>query len=188
MLDKTILDKIASAKKIAVFGWPATGKSTFSLGLSDILKIHLSSLDELRWRDVENGKKNDEKFLKEYNKIIKKESWIIEGNALDWIDSRLEYSDIVFYFDSTPKQCIELYHRRKNYLKQKELDKRTLAENLHIMEDGFDEWVKTRYSKKIENLKPVLKNYNDKVIVIKTFDDVDSALSEIKRSINIKNI
>lgn len=178
-----LLKKIVATKKIAVFGWPATGKTTFSSKLFEILQIPLYELDEIRWKYFQDGKKDDEKFLMEYNEILSKPKWIIEGNALDWIDSRLKIADILFFFDSTVEKSIDQYHRRRDkLLKEGGADK--ISNKIHAKNPTeFDIWVKTRFSKKIENLRPVLENYKDKIYIVKDFSDVDEITKEIEKII-----
>lgn len=175
-----LISSIKNANKITVFGWPATGKTTFSSVLSTLLNLPLYSLDNIRWKNLKDNKKNDEEFLKEYNKIIKQDKWLIEGNALDWIDSRLKLSNIIFYFDSTPEQSIRLYQKRAQFIEQQKQGQKDFDENLHTM-SGFEEWVKTRYAKKIENLKPILKNFNYKLIVVKNFEEINLILNELSK-------
>lgn len=157
--------------KIAIFGWPATGKSTLGEVLSNKLDIELYSLDLIRWKYSENGVKNDDKFLKDYNEIIKQDKWIIEGNALDFIDSRLEQADLLIFFDSTADKCIKNYIERENKIilnveKRKKFDCNKTTGNMI-------NWIKDRYEKKIELLRPKLINYNNKLVIINNYDELN---------------
>lgn len=157
--------------KIAIFGWPATGKSTLGEVLSNKLDIELYSLDLIRWKYSENGVKNDDKFLKDYNVIIKQDKWIIEGNALDFIDSRLEQADLLIFFDSTADKCIKNYIERENKIilnveKRKKFDCNKTTGNMI-------NWIKDRYAKKIELLRPKLIKYNNKLVIINNYDELN---------------
>ena len=110
---------LLESNKIAIFGWPATGKTTLGQLLSRKLGIKLYSLDIIRWKYSENGIKNNERFLKDYKNIIKKDKWIIEGNALDYIDSRLEKADLLIFFESNIEECIKNYTTREIKVKRK---------------------------------------------------------------------
>lgn len=167
--------KILLSKKIAIFGWPATGKSTFGNILSEMTNIELFSLDIIRWKYSNNGIKDDNYFLEEYEKILKKEEWIIEGNALDFIDSRLEQSDILIFFDSTVDTCIKNYTAREEKLKLGQ-EKRLNFDESKTKSDTI-EWIKNRYSKKIDNLRPILNNYKDKLIIINNYDELNDLIS-----------
>lgn len=173
---KTISDLLVS-KKIAIFGWPASGKSTFGDFLSQKIKIELYSLDEIRWKYITDGIKDDSKFLNAYEKILEKEKWIMEGNALDWIDSRLEQADILIFFDSTIEKCIENYENRENKIKLGE-EKRLHFDTAKTSNDTID-WIKNRYSKKIEKLKPNLSKYKNKLIIINNYEELNDIMKKI---------
>lgn len=173
-------DKLLISNRIAIFGWPATGKSTLAELLKEKLNLPLFSLDNLRWKGLNNGKKDDEAFLAEYNKILTKNKWIIEGNALDWIDSSLNLSDTLIFFDSSPEQSVKNYLDRQQKVKSGK--EKRVGLNLDLNIDNTTEWIKTRYANKIVNLRPKLQQYKDKLIVIQNFDE----LEKIEKFINSK--
>lgn len=172
-----MIHNLMVAKKIAIFGWPASGKSTFGKFISEKLNIKLYSLDLIRWKYSKDGIKDDIKFLEEYTNILKKEKWIIDGNALDWIDSRLNESDILIFFDSTIDICIENYQNREKKVQSGE-EERLNFDASKTMKDAT-EWIKNRYSKKIEKLKPILNNYSDKLIVINNYAELNDIIEKI---------
>lgn len=168
-----ILDK----KKIAIFGWPASCKSTLGRVLSGKLGIELYSLDLIRWKYSSQCIKDDEKFLEEYETILKRDEWIIEGNALDWIDSRLKLADVLIFFDSTVEKCIENYQNRASKIAIGE-EERLNCDSSKDM-DSFVDWVTNRYSKKIERLRPILDDYKDKLIVINDYEELNRLIENI---------
>lgn len=175
-----IIKRLYFSNKIAIFGWPATGKSTFGEFISNKFNIQLYSLDIIRWKYSNNGIKDDNKFLEEYNKILKKDKWIIEGNALDWIQSRLEQSDILIFFDSTIDKCIENFNNRENKVKLNK-EKRINFDTSKTTNDTID-WIKNKYSIKVEKLKSLLKDYNDKLIVINNYEELDNLIKNIDKN------
>lgn len=175
-----LVNKLLQAEKIALFGWPATGKSTFGKFISNKLNIELYSLDIIRWKYSKYGIKDDSKFLEEYEEILKKDRWIIEGNALDFISSRLEQSDALIFFDSSVEKCIENYKNREEKVKSGE-EKRLNFDETKSNNDTI-EWIKNKYSKKIEKLRITLKDYNGKLIIINNYEE----LSDLINQINIK--
>ena len=86
-------------KRIAVFGKPGSGKSTFSRQLAAVTNIPLYPLDLIEYQ------KNGEKVsASEYNQVhrdlIKKESWVIDGlGSLDSFWERLKAADTLIYID-----------------------------------------------------------------------------------------
>lgn len=172
-----ITNKLVTSKKIAIFGWPATGKSTFAKVLSDKLNIDLYSLDLIRWKYSKDGIKDDDSFFRDYEKILEKDSWIIEGNALDFIDSRLKNADVLIFFDSTIEECISNYNRREDNIR-KGLENRINFDESKSMDDTVS-WIKNRYSKKIEKLRLILPTYEDKLIVVNNYCELDCLIKEI---------
>ena len=166
--------KILESNKIAIFGWPATGKTTLGQLLSRKLGIKLYSLDIIRWKYSENGIKNNERFLKDYKNIIKKDKWIIEGNALDYIDSRLEKADLLIFFESNIEKCIKNYTTREIKVKRK-LEQRKNFDNKKTIKN-IQDWIENRYSKKIEKLRPKLINYKDKLIIVHNYKELDKLI------------
>ena len=169
--------EFAEARKIAIFGWPASGKSTFGKLISEFNGIELYSLDLIRWKYSENGVKDDEKFLNDYHNILKNDSWIIEGNALDFIDSRLEQADLLIFFDSTTERCIKNYYDREARVSSGE-EVRINFDSTKS-HDEMTSWIENRYSKKIEKLRPVLKNYKEKLIVINDYDELNDFIKKL---------
>lgn len=172
------INNLLLSKKIAIFGWPASGKSTFGNFLSNKLNIKLYSLDEIRWKYSKDGIKDDNQFLNEYYKILEKEKWIIEGNALDWIDSRLEQADILIFFDSTIEKCIENYNNRENKVQSGKEERL----NFDVSKTSHDiiNWIENRYSKKIEKLKPNLNKYSNKLITVNNYEELNNIIKKIK--------
>ena len=163
-------------KRIALFGFPASGKSTFAKILNEKYNIPVYSLDLIRWKNVKNGEKDEEYFVKEYEKIINLDEWIIEGNALDYIDSRLEKSDVLYFFDTGVADCINNYIKREENVKNGE---ERLAFDTKMTSDNTIEWIKTRYAKKIEKLKIKLENYKDKLIIIHNYDELNNEIEKL---------
>ncbi len=183
MEKQNLFKKIKTAKKIAIFGWPATGKSTFAVELARIKKIEVFCLDDIRWKYCENGEKDNKKFLAEYLKILEKDEWIIEGNALDYISSRLENADLLFLFNSTAEKSIEQYKLRREKLLKNKMEGASLdvTYKIHLNLDGFEEWVKTRYAKKLERLYPAFEAQKEKIFVIENFAELNKIILELKK-------
>jgi len=85
--------------KIAVFGKPAGGKSTFSKKLSEATGIQLHALDKIEY--LKNGDKVDASiYEKKHKEILLSDAWIIEGfGPIDSFFERLESADTLIYID-----------------------------------------------------------------------------------------
>ncbi len=85
-------------EKIMVIGSPGSGKTTFSLELSEILDIPVTHLDRLFWRDNWVSV-DDTEFDRQLTDEVCKNKWIIDGNYDRTINVRLENCDTVIYLD-----------------------------------------------------------------------------------------
>jgi adenylate kinase family enzyme len=86
-------------KKIIVVGVSASGKSTFSRKLADVLNLPLTFMDSIMWKPgwVYVG---DEKVVEELREISKKPEWIIEGYIVKGARSFLfNEADMIIYLD-----------------------------------------------------------------------------------------
>ncbi|HEY9031444.1 MAG TPA: hypothetical protein VIM93_08815 [Kangiella sp.] len=84
-------------KKIAVFGKPGGGKSTFSKALSISTGIPLYQLDSIVYRS--NGEFVDRAtFDEKHQQILASDSWILDGfGPISAFNERLKAADILVY-------------------------------------------------------------------------------------------
>jgi len=98
------LKKKTKMQRILVLGCCGSGKSTFSKKVHSILKLPLIHLDshyhKPNW--VEPEKEEWEKVLK---KILRRESWIMDGTYLESLDERIKKSDAIIYLDYSLIKC-----------------------------------------------------------------------------------
>jgi adenylate kinase family enzyme len=86
-----------SFKKIMIFGIPGSGKSVFANRLAKLLGISIYHLDKYFY--VENWKeRNYDEFLEIQQKIVRKPTWIIDGNSMKSLECRFQNADIAIYF------------------------------------------------------------------------------------------
>ncbi len=93
-------------KKIIVIGCPGSGKSTFSIELSKLIKIPLYHLDLLYWNS-DKTTVDREVFIKRLSGILDKEKWIIDGNYGSTLEIRLKECDTVFFLDYPTDICAQ---------------------------------------------------------------------------------
>ena len=81
-----------------IFGRPGSGKSTFSLALSQATGLPLHHLDkhffEANWIE-----RNQQEFLNIQQGIVESDPWIIDGNSLQSLELRYSKADLIFYFN-----------------------------------------------------------------------------------------
>ncbi|WP_196137221.1 adenylate kinase [Aliikangiella sp. G2MR2-5] len=86
-------------KRIAVFGKPGGGKSTFSKQLAKKLEVSLYPLDLFEY--LADGTRVDaETYKAKHDEIIQSQSWIIEGlGTFESFYQRLDAADTLIYID-----------------------------------------------------------------------------------------
>ena len=86
-------------KRIAVFGKPGGGKSTFSKELSTCTGIKVHSLDLIEYKK-DGQQASAEEYLLAHEKLINSESWIIDGlGSMKSFWSRIEAADTLIFID-----------------------------------------------------------------------------------------
>jgi adenylate kinase family enzyme len=91
--------------RIMIFGRPGSGKSTFSLKLSQKLKLPLYHTDKYFFEAHWIERPFDE-FMKDLEKITVQDQWIIEGNSLRSLEMRYKRADIALYFALPKGVCL----------------------------------------------------------------------------------
>lgn len=90
--------------RIAIIGISASGKSTISRILAERTKLPLIHMDQLFWHG--NWQEVPEvEYLKEHQKVIQQDRWIIEGYVDKKMKQRLERSDLILYLDYSGLRC-----------------------------------------------------------------------------------
>ena len=101
-------------KRIAIIGSGGSGKSTLARQLGAILGLEVIHLDSIFWRPgwVETP---DEEWITIQQELVKKETWIIDGNYGGTQGIRLEAADTVIFLDLPRHIClwrvIKRWHR-----------------------------------------------------------------------------
>lgn len=92
-------------KKIMIIGPGGVGKSTLAKELGHILQIDVIHLDAIFWKSgwTETPR---EKWIEKHKQLLKRESWIIDGNYGSTIDIRMASADTVIFLDFAPLVCV----------------------------------------------------------------------------------
>jgi len=172
--------EVLNSNRIAVFGYPATGKSILAETLRKITGLPLYYLDRLRYEKDGFTKRKETLFLSDYQKIIRRKKWIAEGNALDFIDGRIEKADLLIFFDSNKYICVLKVIMR--YVK--ELCGLEIRRGFNQYEKGPKRtsirWILGRYNSKIIKLRPRLEKYKGKLVVIRSYKELMEFIAMLK--------
>lgn len=159
-------------RKIIVIGSPGAGKSTFSRKLRDASGIPLYYLDML-WHKPDKTNITTEEFDEKLSGILKKESWIIDGNYQRTLGLRLKECDTVFFFDIPPELCLSGALSRIG----------TKRDEMPWLETELDEEFKQAIidfpKTKVPQIYELLEKYREgkEIVVFKSREDADGYLA-----------
>lgn len=91
-------------QRILVIGSPGAGKTTFSKRLAQETGLPLYHMDHLFWMPgwVERDRAEYENAL---DSVLQKDCWIIDGNHLRTMPTRLKRADKVYYLNVSRWRC-----------------------------------------------------------------------------------
>ncbi|MBQ7890056.1 MAG: adenylate kinase [Erysipelotrichaceae bacterium] len=161
-------------KRIIVIGCPGSGKSVFSIKLSNILQIPVIHLDNLYWNSDKTTVDN-ELFRSRLTDSIQKDSWIIDGNYISTMELRLQHSDTVFFLDYPVELCLEGVKSRKGKVRP---DIPWIEEE---EDEEFIQYIKDFKSNVTPKIYQYLYNYSDKeVFHLKTREEAECLLNQLE--------
>ena len=157
--------------KIIIIGSPGAGKSTFARKLRDTTGIPLYYLDML-WHKPDQTTISREEFDAKLNKILKQNSWIIDGNYQRTLEARIKECDTVFLMDFPLDVCISGAESR--------IGKK--REDLPWIESEFDkefkQWIIDFSKKQLPQIYKTIEKYrnNKDIIIFKSRKEADNYL------------
>ncbi len=92
-------------QRIVIIGCCGVGKSTLARTLGKKLSLPVFHLDSYYWQKgwVET---NQADWVKIHQRLIKGNSWIIDGNYGNTLEIRLEASDVIIWLDFSRMLCL----------------------------------------------------------------------------------
>jgi adenylate kinase family enzyme len=168
-------------KKIAVFGKPGGGKSTLSKKISETLNIELYPLDLIEYKSTGN-KVNSEEYNDAHNKLINKESWIIEGlGSLDSFWLRVDKSDTLIFIDLPYWQ--HYWFTTKRLVKSPFIKPEGWPEGSSVIKGTLQSWKYLKLSRKFWNNDFLIKIKNravgKNIFHIKSKSDLNSFIKNL---------
>lgn len=161
-------------KRVLVIGASGSGKSTFSRKLRDKTNLPLIYLDMIFHRADKTTIEDDE-FDKKLNEVLLLDEWIIDGNYLRTLETRINRCDTVIYFDLPIEECIKGVENRIG----------TKREDLPWVEEEFDsefkKWILDFPNKQTPKTYEILNKYKDKkdIVIFKSRLDAEKFLERI---------
>lgn len=158
--------------KIHIIGGSGTGKSYLAEKLAEKYNIAHYDLDDLQW-DNHAGtygvKMPVEKKNALLQDILSKNDWIMEGVYYKWVLQCFEDADRIYVLE-IPRylyrfRIIKRFIKRKLYL---EKGKKETLKSLHDLLKWTDKFQTVNMSE----IKKILDQYNNKVIFLKSREDI----------------
>lgn len=168
-------------KKIMIIGSAGAGKSTLARKLEEITKIEAIHMDTLFWTKDWIPVSQEELFQK-VEKIIERDSWIIDGNYSKSIDIRFDSADAIIFLDAPLWLCLYRVIKRRIIYANKE--RPDMAKGCKEKIDWeFIQWIINYHRKKKKKVRSKMNDYADikKVFIIKNQMDKEKLLDLIEK-------
>ncbi|RRD39311.1 AAA family ATPase [Leptotrichia sp. OH3620_COT-345] len=166
--------------KIRIIGVSGTGKTYFARKLSDKLKIKYFELDNLQWEnssDIYGVKRNTEKRNTLFQEILKEKIWIMEGVYYKWCMESFKQADIIYILELPRK--IYRFNIIKRFIKRKFKMEKGKKETLKSLKELL-KWTDKFQKENFEDIKSIVKNYEEKTVFIKSYKEMKNILENIK--------
>ena len=92
-------------ERILIIGCSCSGKSTLARAMGEKLGLPVVHLDQLWWRE---GWENVsiEEFDRKLERVLTRDSWIMDGNYARTMDARIARCDSLIYLDFSRWACL----------------------------------------------------------------------------------
>lgn len=163
-------------KKVIVIGCPGAGKSTFSRKLHEKTALELFHLDSIYWNKDASHISRDQ-LIEEQEEILKKDSYIIDGNFKSTLEMRIKEADVVFLFDLPTEDCIYGATHRKGNRPELPCE---LPDN-----DELIDFIKSFNSQVMPKIQTLFNQYNSNVTTFHSHKEADDYIECVGKGIDI---
>lgn len=162
--------------KICVVGYSGSGKSSFSIKLSDLYKIDATHIDILHFKSgwIERDALDRNAMLK---KVVDQDQWVIDGNYSKILKERFVLADQIFIFNFN--RFKSLYGAIVRRIKYRNKTRRSMTEgNKEKLDFEFIIWIlfKSRTKQRRSFYSGLKKAYPNKVVEFKKRSQVNHYL------------
>ena len=166
-------------KKIHIIGSVGSGKSTLAKKLSKDCNIPHYELDNVVWKrfqtgDIRRSEKERDAFLRN---IINSGAWINEGVHYQWVTESFVNAELIIFLDTRfSKRTYRIIKRY--FFQQLGLEKSNYKSSFSMFLRMF-RW--NRYFEKVSKreIMQLLKEFDDKVIIIRDNNELETYLKEM---------
>jgi len=166
-------------KKIAIIGSCGAGKSTLAHQLGELLDIEVIHLDSFYWKPGWVATPKNE-WKNTVEGLVKRESWIIDGNYNSTIDIRLNAADTIIFLDFSRTVCLwRVIKRRLQYAGKSRPDMASGC--LERVTWSLIQWVWSYPVHSRPNILQKLDEYVDskKIFILQSLSEVGHFLQDI---------
>ncbi len=162
--------------KIHIIGCSGTGKTYLAKKLSNKYNIPRYDLDNIYWDNSSEKYETKTEFEKRdklLQKILEKDSWIIEGIYYKWLEQSFKNADIIYVLD-LPKYIYK-FRIIKRFIKRKLRLEAGKKENLKSLLNLL-KWTDKFQNENMKEIIKILEKYKEKVHFIKSKKEIDKIL------------
>ncbi len=170
-----MINLLNNAHRVLIIGDAGRGKTTFAHKLSERLKLPMYSTDDFFWKVKFSEPTNREESINNIIKVYSNNDWIMEGSSTHLFKPGLERADVIIIlnFKNIFLQWWALLKRNKQRENESVLD--IVKFLIYITRKKYN----IGYKKAITN-KKLLEPFIPKIIVLKSFKEIDTFLKEVE--------